>query len=224
VSGSSSLHHANYWWYTARAHLLHTVFEPYLRPGAGVLDVGSADGPSVAWLPQRVAVDIDMRGLRSGGVCASAEQLPFPDATFDVATAFDVVEHCRNEGLALAELRRVVKPGGVVLLSVPAYQWLWSGFDVRAGHHRRYTRRRLRKAAAAAGLREERSTYAFTATLPFFLLSRLLTKLRKASGQVVQPLPGPVERLLLALADLDRRLLQRWNLPAGSSVFYAARR
>jgi SAM-dependent methyltransferase len=224
MSGSSSLQHSNYWWYTARTRLLHTVLGSYVRPGDGVLDVGSADGPSVAWLDERVAVDIDMRGLRSGGICASAEQLPFADATFDVATAFDVVEHCANEGVALAELRRVVKPGGMVLLSVPAYQWLWSAFDVRAGHHRRYTRRRLRRAATAAGLREERSTYAFTATLPFFLLSRLITKLRSGSGQTVQALPAPAERLLLALAQLDRTLLRRWNLPLGSSVFYAARR
>ena len=223
MSGSSSLDHPSYWWYAARTSLLETVLGPYVTPGARVLDVGSADGPSVAWLGDRVAVDIDIRGLRDGGVCASAEALPFADATFDIVSAFDVVEHCEHEHIALSEFRRVCKPGGLVLLSVPAYQWLWSGFDVRAGHHRRYTRRRLRRAAARAGLLERRATYAFAATLPFFVASRLLVKL-SSSPATVQPLPALIERVLLALTRLDGRLLRRTNLPAGSSVFYAGSR
>ncbi|MPZ72164.1 MAG: methyltransferase domain-containing protein [Nitriliruptorales bacterium] len=223
TSGSGSLEHPTYWWYVARARLLEAVLGPYVRQGARILDVGSADGPSVAWLGDRVAVDIDPRGLRVGSVCASAEALPFPDKTFDVVTAFDVVEHCEHERVALSEFRRVVKDGGAVLLSVPAYQWLWSGFDVRARHHRRYTRHRLRRAAAAVGLTEKRSTYAFGATLPFFVLSRLLVKAAAAPASV-RPLPAIVERVLLALTRLDERLLRRRNLPAGSSVFYAGTR
>ena len=221
--GSSSLLHPTYWWYVARSELLQTLFSPYLNADTRVLDVGSADGPSVAWLGNRVAIDIDMRGLRAGGVCGSAEALPFGDGSFDVVSAFDVVEHCENEHLALSEMRRVVKPGGMVFLSVPAYQWMWTEFDTRAGHYRRYTRRRLAKAARAAGLTVERSSYAFFSTLPFFIVTRALMKLA-GSAQGVKPLPAPLERALLALAHIDRAILRRMNLPAGSSVLLAARR
>ena len=112
----------------------------------------------------------------------------------------------------------------MVLLSVPAYQWMWSRFDVRAGHHRRYTRSRLRRAAQRAGLKVERATYVFASTLPFFLAVRLLTKLKGTGGENVQPLPSVVERLLLAITRLDEALLRRWNLPAGSSVVMVARK
>jgi SAM-dependent methyltransferase len=222
--GSTSLENPTYWWYAARTRLLQRVLGSWVSAGARVLDVGSADGPSVSWLGDRVAVDIDPRGLRAGGVCAAVESLPFPDDRFDVVSAFDVVEHCEDEALALSELRRVAMPGGVVLLSVPAYQWMWSGFDVRAGHYRRYTRPRLRRAAAAVGLKVERATYVFASTLPFFFAARLLTMLKGGGGDRVQPLPSIVERLLLAVARLDEALLGRWNLPAGSSVVLVARK
>jgi SAM-dependent methyltransferase len=223
--GSASLDNPTYWWYVARTRLLHRVLGSYVTPGARVLDVGSADGPSVSWLGERVAVDMDPRGLRPGDdVCAAVEALPFADDRFEVVSAFDVVEHCEDEVLALSELRRVATPGGVVLLSVPAYQWMWSRFDVRAGHYRRYTRSRLRRATQGAGLKVERATYVFASTLPFFLAARLLTKLKGAGGERVQPLPSVVERLLLAITKLDEALLRRWNLPAGSSVVMVARK
>jgi SAM-dependent methyltransferase len=222
--GSASLDNPTYWWYAARTRLLHRVLGSYVSAGARVLDVGSADGPSVSWLGDRVAVDIDPRGLRPGGVCAAVEALPFSDDGFDVVSAFDVVEHCKDEELALSELRRVAMPGGVVLLSVPAYQWMWSRFDVQAGHYRRYTRPRLRRAAVAVGLKVERATYVFASTLPFFFAARLLTKLKGGSGDRVKALPSIVERLLLAVARLDEALLRRWNLPAGSSIVLVARK
>ena len=156
-------------------------------------------------------------------MCASAEALPFADGSFDVVSAFDVVEHCGSERTALSELRRVVKPGGMVFISVPAYQWLWTEFDARAGHYRRYTRRRLRAAAVDVGLKVERDSYAFFATLPFFVVTRTAMKLLGASTGV-KPLPAAIERILLGLARLDETLLARWNLPAGSSVLLAARR
>ena len=187
--GSASLDNPTYWWYVARTRLLERVLSSYVSDDARVLDVGSADGPSVSWLGERVAVDMDPRGLRPGGVCGAVEALPFADDRFEVVSAFDVVEHCEDEALALSELRRVATPGGVVLLSVPAYQWMWSRFDVRAGHYRRYTRSRLRRATQRAGLKVERATYVFASTLPFFLAVRLLTKLKGRGGEQVRPLP-----------------------------------
>jgi SAM-dependent methyltransferase len=120
--GSASIEQPDYWWYAARSSLLEAALAPYVGSATRVLDVGSADGPSVSWMRgdhHHVSVDVDPRGLRPGrGVQASALTLPFRDASFDVVAAFDVIEHCDPEAQALAELRRVLRPGGRLLLSV----------------------------------------------------------------------------------------------------------
>jgi SAM-dependent methyltransferase len=194
------------------------------------LDVGSADGPSVAWMRtggRHVNLDLFPRGLTPGeGVCGSATALPFADEAFDVVAAFDVVEHCENESRAISELARVLAPGGRLLLSVPAYQWAWTDHDVRAGHHRRYTRPRLRRVVEAAGLDVDRSTYAFTTVFPFFVAERAVRRLRQRLGRPSPPGLAPVstatDRLLMRLSRIDRRLLRGRNLPFGSSVLVAA--
>ena len=155
-SGSSSIRQPDYWWYRARTQLLQAALGDFLGTPRRLLDVGSADGPSVSWLHgnERFAVDLDPRGLTPGnGVCASALALPFRDGAFDVVGAFDVIEHCEPEARAIDELARVLIPGGLLLASVPAYQWAWSDHDVRAGHYRRYTRSRLVAAVEGGGSR-----------------------------------------------------------------------
>jgi SAM-dependent methyltransferase len=235
--GSASLAGSDYWWYRTRARLLRTVLGPYADGAGDVLDVGSADGPSVAWLRGRhhhVTLDIDPRGLTPGScVCGSATSLPFADATFDLVGAFDVLEHCEPEDAVLAEVRRVLRPGGRFLLTVPAYQWLWSDFDVRNGHVRRYTRGRAVAALEDGGFEVLRATYAFAATFPAFVVERLA---RRARG-LVRPddgrpadvvrlprTPPAVDRVLMTLGSVDDRVLARRDLPFGSSVVVAARR
>lgn len=232
MSGSASLRQRDHWWYRARADLLESVLAPFLAtvegPAHRILDVGSADGPSVGWMSgehTRYTLDVDPRGLARGlGVCGSAEQLPFGDASFDVVGAFDVVEHCRSEEQALSELARVLVPGGRLLLSVPAYQWAWSDHDVRAGHYRRYTRARLTRAVSRAGLEVERSTYAFAGVFPLFAAERLLRRLRphRGEGQRLGEPPAVVERALLAVTRRESRILVARDLPFGSSVLLAA--
>jgi SAM-dependent methyltransferase len=125
--GSSSLRHEGYWWHRARTDLLAAVMAPHLATPSRTLDVGSADAPSVGWMrgeQQHVSLDLFPDGLRPGeGVVGSATELPFGDGTFDVVSAFDVVEHCADDARAVSELQRVLVPGGRMLLSVPAYQW-----------------------------------------------------------------------------------------------------
>ena len=228
--GSSSLAQPNYWWYRARADLLEVVLGPYLGKPKMTLDVGSADGPSVAWMRgahRRVTLDLHPRGLTPGeGVCGSATALPFADESFDVVAAFDVVEHCESETQAISELARVLEPGGRMLLSVPAYQWAWSDHDARAGHFRRYTKPRLVSLVESAGLTVERSTYAFSSVFPFFVAERAVRRLRRRTGdtreQGLAPVSPAVDRMLMGLSRLDHRLLRGRNLPFGSSVFLAA--
>jgi SAM-dependent methyltransferase len=225
--GSSSLRQPDYWWYRARAELLETVLGRYLGVPGRTLDVGSADGPSVGWMKRggrRVTLDLHPEGQQPGeGVCGSATALPFADGAFDVVAAFDVVEHCEDDALALAELTRVLAPGGRLLLSVPAYQWAWSDHDVRAGHYRRYRRSQLVALVGSAGLDVQRSTYAFTSVFPFFLAERAVRRLRRGPRDSSLPaVPGAVDRLLVRLSRVDRRLLRRRDLPFGSSIFLAA--
>ena len=234
--GSASLRQPDYWWYRARAGLLQEVFAPFVGDPREVLDVGSADAPSVGWLRgdhRLVSLDLHPGGLVPGeGVCGSVTALPFAEATFDVVGAFDVVEHCEDDVRAVRELARVAVPGGRVLLSVPAYRWAWTDHDVRAGHHHRYTRRQLVRVVEGAGLTVLRATYAFCAVFPAFAAERGLRRLRarrpdRAGSGVAERLP-PVssaqDRVLVGLSRLDQRALRRVDLPFGSSVFLAARK
>jgi SAM-dependent methyltransferase len=234
--GSASIAQPRYWWYQARESLLRSALGRYVADARRVLDVGSADGPSVAWLRGSAALaslDIDPRGLAAGGVCGSALALPFADASFDVVAAFDVVEHCEPEGTAIDELARVLAPGGRLLMSVPAYQWAWTHFDDVNGHHRRYTKRRAVTALEAHGLVVQRATYAFMSTFPMFAAERVYRRLReRAAGRhpgleagEVPPLPqvSPLlHRVLVGLCGIDERLLRRRDLPFGSSVLVVA--
>jgi hypothetical protein len=119
------------------------------------------------------------------------------------------------------------------LVSVPAYQWAWSEFDVQNHHHRRYSRARLVAAVEAQGLEVVRATYLFAGTFPFFAADRLRSRIRgerPATEQVGDglprlPEPGPaIEKVLMAATGLDRWLLPHCDLPFGSSVLVVARK
>jgi SAM-dependent methyltransferase len=226
--GSSSLQREGYWWHRARTDLLAAVMAPHLAAPSRTLDVGSADAPSVGWMRgehQHVGLDLFPDGLRPGeGIVGSATELPFGDRTFDVVSAFDVVEHCADDARAVSELRRVLVPGGRMLLSVPAYQWAWSDHDVRAGHHRRYTRAGIAGLVEAAGMEVQRATYAFGGVFPLFAAERLRRRLRpSATGDARLPEVSPgLDRALMGVCRAEARLLRRRDLPFGSSVFVAA--
>jgi len=226
--GSASLIDPTYWWYRARSQLLEAVHGAFLGNPHRALDVGSADGPSVGWMAGpylQVTLDIYAAGLVPGqSVRGSATALPFASNTFDVVSAFDVVEHCADDELAVNELVRVLAPGGRLLLSVPAYQWAWSDHDVRAGHHRRYTKPQIRELVEATGLRIERSSHAFGAVFPFFLAERAGRRFLGRSGAETRltPVPGAMEKVLLGLCAMESRYLRRFDLGFGSSVLVAA--
>jgi len=232
--GSASIVIPDYWWYVARADLLEAALRSHVEGAGSALDLGSADGPSAAWFRESaqrtVSLDIDPRGLGSDGVCGSALALPFEDGSFDAVSAFDVIEHCEPEATALAEVRRVLRPGGRFVLSVPAYTWAWTDFDVANGHHRRYTRGRAVAALERAGFTVDRATYGFATVFPMFVVERLARKAsrRRADGPAdivsLPRLPRSLNSMLLAMSRVDRAVLARRDLPFGSSVFVAATR
>jgi len=117
----------------------------------------------------------------------------------------------------------VLRPSGRLLLSVPAYTWAWSDHDVRAGHHRRYTRPRLVSAVERAGFVVQRASYGFSGVFPMFAAERLARKVRSTPDTHQLPQPSPtVERVLLGLSRAEARWLRKHDAPFGSSVFLAA--
>lgn len=136
-------------------------------PGSRVLNVGAGQGSFTRLLEGRgfdvvssdvspVAVDVLRNRVRGGVLRADMTDLPFPDCSFDALVAGEVIEHIEDDRGALSEAARVLRPGGILALSVPAHPEWFGASDSWAGHARRYTRRRLEQAIGDAGLALER--------------------------------------------------------------------
>jgi len=152
----------------------------------------------------------------------SVLDMPFDADSFDLAVSLDVIEHLEDDLTALRELRRTVAPGGSLLLTVPAYQWLWSGHDVINHHHRRYTRRSLQTVAEQAGWQQVRTTYFNSLLLPLAIVLRLLerlnTKTTESSLDLWVP-PEPLNWLLERPLALEAAMIARGGrIPAGLSL------
>jgi SAM-dependent methyltransferase len=231
-----------HWWFAGRRRILASFLArivPTLPTATGarprILDVGCGTGANLELLARFGAaegVDLSPDALafcRARGLTAvtegAAEALPYTDASFDLVTALDVVEHLDDDVAGLKEMRRVLKVGGCALLFVPAFQWLWGVQDDVSNHRRRYTLPMLRRAVEHAGLRVERTTYANITFLPPILLTRLVMRLtgaRPASENNINvaALNGLFGRVLGA----ERHWLSRANLPVGVSAICVARR
>jgi len=149
-------------------------------------------------------------------------ELPFANGEFDAVAALDVICQVEDGGKALREVARCVRPGGPVLVNVPAYRWLWSYHDNQCETKHRYTRGELQALCAAAGLRVMFATYANFATLPLLVGRRKIFRPRNPTSDV-RLLPAPIEAVLRGITHIEQAWTGRgWPLPAGSSVFVAA--
>jgi SAM-dependent methyltransferase len=135
-------------------------------------------------------------------VDGSLEALPFPDGEFDLAVCLDVLEHLDDDRGALAELRRVVRAGGALVVTVPAHPRLWSRHDEANHHRRRYTRPTLRAAAEAGGWSVRRLTHFNSLLLP---VAAALRQFDRGDGLEIPP--APVNRALELPLDLERRAI-----------------
>jgi len=198
-----------HWWYKARRRLLADALQDQ-EPGVA-LDVGAAGGGNTRVLRalgwKAVALEYGMdgaavaaeRGLRV--IRADATAIPVRDASFDLVVAFDVLEHIVNDAAAVAEILRVLRPQGEVLIAVPCDPKLWSEHDVAVDHVRRYTRETLTELLVVAGLELQAMT-------SWNVLLRPIVALRRKSsrGSDLNELPRPVNAVLSAVIGAERYL------------------
>jgi SAM-dependent methyltransferase len=222
-----------HWWYRGRRTVLEGVIAGLdLGSGARILDAGCGSGRNMVDLRRHGSVtgvelsdaSVEIAQGRGAGevVAGSVLEMPFPDVSFDFAVSLDVIEHLEDDVAALRELRRVVAPGGALLLTVPAYQWLWSGHDVVNHHHRRYTRRSLKRVAEEAGWQQTRTTYFNSLLLPVAIVLRVLerfnTKTTESSLDLWVP-PEPLNWTLERPLALEAAMIARGGrIPAGLSL------
>lgn len=230
----------SYWWFVARRELVRDWVARYgpTRADLRILDVGCGTGATLSVLEELgEAIGID-RSEEALGFCrnrghrrlilARAEELPTAATSVDVITALDLLEHIEDDAKAVRQLADALRPGGLLLVTVPAYRSLWSEHDEALDHVRRYEAARLRELLLGAGLQIERFTYLITALLLPIAVLRLLQRMapkEKRHPQTAFIIPPKfVNRLLIALLRLESLWLRRYDLPAGVSLVAAARK
>jgi SAM-dependent methyltransferase len=221
----------HHWWFRGRRAVIRALLgRAGLVPAPRILDAGCGTGRNMVELSRLGRVEgVDpsphaiefcrRRGL--GGVTESElEALPFEDGAFDLILASDVIEHIEDDRAALAELRRVAAPRGRLLVTVPAYQWMWSRFDDEHHHFRRYTVGRLRASMAAAGWAPVVTTHFNALLLAPIAAARMLARVGVGDGGAGYELPPPwANRILGAPMRAEARLIAAGGrLPAGVSI------
>jgi len=222
-----------HWWYRGRRTVLaRAIAELELPENARILDAGCGSGRNMVELARSGTVtgvelshtSVCLARARAAGevIEGSVLDMPFESSSFDLAVSLDVIEHLEADLDALRELRRVVAPGGALLLTVPAYGWLWSGHDEINHHYRRYTRRSLQLVAQQAGWQQVRTTYFNSLLLPVAILLRALDRLNTKTTESSLDLWVPPSRLNWLLERplaLEAALIGRGGrIPAGLSL------
>lgn len=222
---------AHFWHAPRRSLLLDTIAASGLAPGSRMLDVGCGTGRMVRELQARA---MQARGMdpwaRESGlpapdfVAGQVEAIPMPGESFDAVCAFDVLEHV-DDARALAEIHRVLAPGGLLFASVPAHAWLWSVRDELAGHRRRYTRRVLRERVAAAGFEVHRLFGYQALLLPLLAAARAWSRLRGHRDTAAEDDPNARGNALLRAINRGEVAIGRIaRPPTGSSLVVVARK
>jgi SAM-dependent methyltransferase len=219
-----------HFWYVGLRALLRGALARW--GGARVLDAGCGAGGLLLDLPGGIGVDrspLALEACAARGLVrlarADVQRLPFADAAFDAVVSADVLYHrdVADDGAALAELARVTRPGGVVILNLPAGRALRGAHDDFVHGARRYARAEVAALAARAGLRPVRLTGWNAALLPAAWLVRRLSRGGPAASDVSLP-PAPLNAALAAWLRAEAWLALRTGLPCGLSVFAVLRR
>jgi SAM-dependent methyltransferase len=225
----------HYWWFVSRRRLALSLLDRFAPDAQRVLDVGSGTGALLSELQRtRWAAGLDFSPLAvefcrkrqlQNLVVGNAEDVPFRIGSFDAVVSLDTLEHVPDHESAARGIARALKPGGVLVLNVPAFRWLWGPHDVALMHQRRYTRAEVKALLEGAGLTVEKLSYSVFLLFPVVVLIRLLDKFKRGPAKVSLPkVSGPSNRLLVKLQDMEARWVAAGSLPWGSSVVAVARK
>lgn len=227
----------HYWWYVARRELIGQVVQRIASPRAAqkILDVGCGTGANSAMLTRHGwvagtdasehALEFCHRRALPNLFRSRIERLPLLPNSLDMVVVLDVLEHVDNDLAVLEELRRVLRPGGSLVATVPAFGFLWSEHDEALHHRRRYTGYELRNKLTRSGFEVERCSF-YLASLFFpILFIRSWQNIFKRSAipktsHVI--LPRWINRLLIAVLAIERRVFGWINLPFGVSLVAVA--
>ncbi len=230
-----------HWWFLGRRAILLGLLDrhvPVGDPAKRVLDVGCGTGAMLQQLDRYGTVDgVDAdedavrfcqgRGIESVRLLENGS-LPFDSGTFDLVTALDVIEHIDDDSAMLAEIHRVLRPGGTFLVTVPAFQSLWGPQDEISHHKRRYRAGQVETRMQGAGLELLRLSYFNTLLFPPIAAVRILRRGRRDAQELKSDFtltqPGRVNAVLARVFAAEARLVERWNLPFGVSILGLARR
>jgi SAM-dependent methyltransferase len=236
----------HHWWFVGMRRVVSALLDGAVPSGSRrFLDAGCGTGLMMAWLrrcgraAEMFGLDYDPHAVRytseRGEKCVaqgSIAAMPFPAESFDMVTSFDVLDSFRvaDAVVPFGELARVVRPGGILLVRVPAFQFLYSQHDRAVYTKHRYTAGELRARLEEQGLKVQRVTYANSILFPVVVVWRWLTRSGRTDPQSdVRPLPWPLRWLnpiLGGLFSIEAAWLKYtpWRLPFGVSVVALAKK
>jgi len=219
-----------HWWFVARRKILKDVIGRLPLPAnASVLEAGCGTGGNLSMLSDfgklsafepfdnaRAIADTRHIGQVENGTLPDG--IPF-EQKFDLICAFDVLEHVENDAAALKALAEKLAPSGHIVITVPAFMFLWSAHDTAHHHYRRYTRQQMVRLMQSAGLEVKQASYFNTILFPAIVAARGLKKILGETDSPDAKMPSPgINRLLLWLFGAERLALRHINLPVGVSV------
>ncbi|WP_114952898.1 class I SAM-dependent methyltransferase [Sphingosinicella terrae] len=221
-----------HWWYVARRRILHDLIARHvaLPDQARILEIGCGTGHNFEMLRgfgrlDAIEVDPQARSLASRRLGQAVGDAPLPglsgvaDGAYHLVALLDVLEHVDEDRASLESIAAKLAPGGRILVTVPAYQWMWSVHDAAHHHKRRYSKRTLEAVIRSAGLEAERVGYFNSLLFPVAAAARLVGRLAGKQSSDDKLPPAPLNRLLRGVFGLERHLVGRVSFPVGVSLF-----
>ncbi len=224
-----------HWWYRARRDIIFDwvkrVMPAYKDPR--FLDIGCGTGFNITYLHQLgynqvIGLDFSPDALAYCHsrqlkvlICGSAEQLPIQPACYDIILTLDILEHLKEDRSALSEIFRVLRPGGSLIIFVPAFQFLWSFQDEISHHRRRYTAAELKEKVVQAGFELTKLTYANSLLFPIVWFGRIMLRTFPKYFKITsesQMNPPWMNSLLYRIFLVELSLLHLIDLPVGVSI------